>query len=252
MQDQRKIRILLVDPHTMVRVGLKLLLDSQTGLSVVADAASASEAVQKAIEFQPDVILLELALGEDRGIDCLPQLLRMAPKANVLILTGVYDIGVHLEAVSAGAKGIVRKMEAGDVLVKAIRKVVAGEVYLDGALMARVLYDLWMPSAHSSADSSISEKASSTVERKFGDLWRPAINVEPDIAAKIAQLTEREREVITLVGEGLRNQQIADRLTISVITVRHHLSSIFAKLDVGDRFELAIYSYRHGLAKPPL
>jgi DNA-binding NarL/FixJ family response regulator len=90
-------------------------------------------------------------------------------------------------------------------------------------------------------------------QREVVEMWRTqAEPTSADEAARIAQLTEREREVIGLIGEGLRNQQIADRLSISVITVRHHLSSIFSKLDVGDRFELAIYAYRHGLAKLPL
>ena len=183
----------------------------------------------------------------------MTELLAVAPKTKVLILTGVYDLDVHHAAISNGAMGIVRKLEAGDVLVKAIRKVSAGEVWLDGILMARVLSDLWntrTPVAEAAAATAnhISEK-----ERQVAEMWRPKNHSQDDYeSVKIARLTEREREVVTLIGEGLRNQQIADRLCISVITVRHHLSSIFSKLEVGDRFELAIYSYRHGLAKPPM
>src|SRR4030095_1878913 len=142
---------------------------------------------------------------------------------------------------------IVRKLEAGDVLVKAIRKVSAGEVWLDGVLMARVLSDLWntrTPSTEAPAPANhISDK-----ERQVAEMWRPKSQSQSQDdyeSVKIARLTESEREVVSLIGEGLRNQQIADRLCISVITVRHHLSSIFSKLEVGDRFELAIYSYRH-------
>jgi DNA-binding NarL/FixJ family response regulator len=90
------------------------------------------------------------------------------------------------------------------------------------------------------------------IARVLGDLTRPPSSPQTSAeATKIARLTEREREVITLVGEGLRNKHIAERLYISEATVRHHLTAIFAKLDISDRFELAIYAYQHGLAKPP-
>lgn len=248
------IRIMLIDDQVIVREGLRLLLESQTGLHVVGDAATCKESIALAQVEQPDVILLDLDLGDSHGLSCLTDLLAVAPKTKVLILTGVYDLDVHHAAINNGAMGIVRKLEAGDVLVKAIRKVSAGEVWLDGVLMARVLSDLWntrTPAAEAvAAANHISDK-----ERQVAEMWRPK-NQSPAQddyeAVKIARLTEREREVVTLIGEGLRNQQIADRLCISVITVRHHLSSIFSKLEVGDRFELAIYSYRHGLAKPPM
>jgi DNA-binding NarL/FixJ family response regulator len=150
--------------------------------------------------------------------------------------------------------GIVRKLEAGDVLVKAIRKVSAGEVWLDGVLMARVLSDLWTArNPNGDANGHANGNGVSDKERKVAEMWKPKNAGSEDYeTVKIARLTEREREVVTLIGEGLRNQQIADRLCISVITVRHHLSSVFSKLEVGDRFELAIYAYRYGLAKPPM
>lgn len=246
------IRIQLIDDQVIVREGLRLLLESQPGLHVVGDAASCKEAVALAQSEQPDVILLDLDLGDSHGLNCLSELLTVAPKAKVLILTGVYDLDVHHAAISSGAMGIVRKLEAGDVLVKAIRKVSAGEVWLDGVLMARVLSDLWNTRTPS-AETPAAAPALSDKERQVAEMWRPKNQPQDDYeAVKIARLTEREREVVTLIGEGLRNQQIADRLCISVITVRHHLSSVFSKLEVGDRFELAIYSYRHGLAKPPM
>ncbi len=146
--------------------------------------------------------------------------------------------------------GLVRKLEAAEVLVQAIKKVHAGEVWLDGLLMARLLEELWKMrerenSSHTSAPLNSERHLSQRSELS-------AKQVSPEEIAKIALLTDRERELVTLIGEGLRNQQIADRLRISVITVRHHLSSIFSKLGVSDRFELAIYAYRHGLAKIPL
>lgn len=247
----QSIRMLLIDDQVIVREGLRLLLESQPGLNVVGDAASCKEAVALAQSEQPDVILLDLDLGDSHGLNCLAELLSVAPKTKVLILTGVYDLEVHHAAISSGAMGIVRKLEAGDVLVKAIRKVSAGEVWLDGVLMARVLSDLW--NTRTQSETPAAAPALSERERQVAEMWRPKNKPQDDYeSVKIARLTEREREVVTLIGEGLRNQQIADRLCISVITVRHHLSSVFSKLEVGDRFELAIYSYRHGLAKPPM
>jgi two-component system, NarL family, nitrate/nitrite response regulator NarL len=246
------IRLLLVDDQVIVREGLRLLLENQAGLTVAGEAATCQDAVALAAREQPDIILLDLDLGATHGA--------VAPHARVLILPGVYDLDIHHQAVGRGAVGIVRKMEAADILVKAIRKVYAGEVWLDGALMARVLNDLWrvrtgqpLEVAAVVGHSIAAPMRLSPPQREVVEMWSHQIEPPtPDEAARIAQLTEREREVIGLIGEGLRNQQIADRLSISVITVRHHLSSIFSKLDVGDRFELAIYSYRHGLAKLPL
>ncbi len=252
------IRLLLVDDQMIVREGLRLLLENQNGLSVTGEASNFSDAVSLAARDQPDLILLDLDLGDVHGLDCLPELLKVSPQSKVLVLTGVYDLEIFHQAVSRGAVGIVRKMEAAEVLVKAIRKVFAGEVWLDGALMARVLNDLWRVKSGQPLESVVSGmgatmRLGAPQRETIEQFWSPRIEApNPDEAARIAQLTEREREVIGLIGEGLRNQQIADRLSISVITVRHHLSSVFAKLDVGDRFELAIYSYRHGLAKLPL
>jgi two-component system, NarL family, nitrate/nitrite response regulator NarL len=249
------IRLLLVDDQMIVREGLRLLLENQNGLFVTGEASNFADAVALAARDQPDLILLDLDLGDVHGLDCLPELLKVSPQSKVLVLTGVYDLEIFHQAVSRGAVGIVRKMEAAEVLVKAIRKVFAGEVWLDGALMARVLNDLWRVKSGQPLESAAvaTMRLGGPQRETIEQFWSPRIEApNPDEAARIAQLTEREREVIGLIGEGLRNQQIADRLSISVITVRHHLSSVFAKLDVGDRFELAIYSYRHGLAKLPL
>lgn len=251
------IRILLVDDQAIVREGLRMLLENQIGLAVVAEAATGLEAVEAARLVQPDVVLLDLDLGGANGHDCLRELLNVAPQTRVLVLTGTPDLEMHHAAIYQGAMGLVRKLEAAEVLLKAIRKVFVGEVWLDGALMARLLGDLWSVRLFQTPDAGFTNGTSlPRTERKIVETLRPHTQVNstpsPDEALKIAQLTDREREVITLVGEGLRNKQIADRLFISVITVRHHLSSIFSKLDVDDRFELAIYAYRHGLAQLPL
>jgi DNA-binding NarL/FixJ family response regulator len=260
------IRILLVENQTIVRAGLKLILESQSGLNVVAEASSCSEAVAAAEQSQPDVVLLDLDPDGEIGHDCLIEILRAVPQTRVLVLTGVEDLEMHYEAIYNGAMGLVRKFEPADVLVRAIRKVYADEVWLDGALMARLLRDLRSArniqppieivsngTSHASNGASHAKPDRLLPDRLLEDRPRSTpYKTTPEEAVKISQLTEREREVVMLIGEGLRNQQIADRLFISVITVRHHLSSVFSKLEVKDRFELAIYAYRHGLARLPL
>jgi len=217
----KPIRILLIDDHAIVLAGLRLLIESRPGLKVVGEAGNRAEALAIAAQERPDIILLDLDLGRDSGLDFLPELLLAAKEARVIILTGVRDLEAHRRAVSLGAMGVVPKEKAADVLIKAFEKVHAGEVWLDRSMIATVLAERSRPK-----------------------------KVDPE-AAKIAALSPREREVVALVGQGIKNKQIATRLFISETTVRHHLTSIFSKLDLSDRFELIIYAYRHNLARPP-
>jgi len=208
----------------MVRTALCLFLENGPKLRVVGEAATPSEALALAAREQPDIILLDLALGDTNGLALLPELRAVASAARVLILTGLQDPDLHRQAVSLGAMGVVPKGKNLEVLLQAIEKVHLGEMWLDPSVVAHALSDM--------------------TRTKGGK----QINSEE---ATIATLTAREREVITLVGEGLRNKQIAQRLFISESTVRHHLTSIFSKLGVAERLELVIYAYRHGLAKMP-
>jgi len=207
-----------------MRAGLRMLLESHPGIAVVGEASTCADALALATGTQPDVIILDLDLGGENAVASMPTLLRTAPDTRILVLTGVRDPEVHRQAIRHGALGLVCKEKAVETLLQAITKVRAGEVWLEPTMIARVLGDLTRPQPSPQASAE---------------------------ATKIARLTEREREVITLVGEGLRNKHIAARLYISEATVRHHLTAIFAKLDVSDRFELAIYAYQHGLAQPP-
>jgi DNA-binding NarL/FixJ family response regulator len=211
----------LIEEHAMVRAGLRLLIESWPGLVVVGEAATHAEALALAACEQPDVILLDLDLGAENGLDLLPKLRAAAGHARVLILTGVRAVEAHRQAIRQGAMGLVLKEQAPDVLFKAIEKVYAGEVWLDRAVLASVLGEL--------------------VSGRVG----PA-NAE---ATRITKLTERERDVIALIGEGLKNKQIGERMAITETTVRHHLTSIFAKLEVESRLELVIFAYGHGLTR---
>src|SRR5262249_15072245 len=141
--------------------------------------------------------------------------------SRVLVLTGVQNPDAHRSAIRRGAMGIVLKEHAADQLLKAIMKVHEGEVWIERSMMGNMIQEFNKPTT-----------------------------VDPEIA-KIESLTDREREVIALVGEGLKNKQVGERLFISETTVTHHLSSVFSKLDVSDRLELIIYAFRHGLAKMP-
>lgn len=219
-----RIRVLLVDDHTVVRAGFRMLIEACPRIQVVAEAATCAEALEAAAREQPDIVVLDLHLGGESGLDVLPQLPTVAEDARVLLLTGVRDVEIHRQAIKLGAMGLVLKDQGPDILRKAIETVYAGEAWLDRATMANVLAELARGQQRTPRD--------------------------PD-AERIASLTPREREVITLIGEGLTNKQLAARLVISQNTVRHHLTAIFGKLGVADRLDLLIYALRHGLVQPP-
>jgi DNA-binding NarL/FixJ family response regulator len=213
------IRVMLIEDHAVVRAGLRLLIESRPGLLVIGEAANHTDALALASRERPDIILLDLDLGAESGLDLLPKLLALAGQVRVLILTGVRDVEAHRQAIRQGAMGLVLKEQAPEALLKAIEKVHAGEVWLDRTMAARLL----------------GEMAAGRVG--------PA-----NVATRIATLTERERDVIALASKALKNKQIGERMAISETTVRHHLTSIFAKLGVTSRLELVIFAHRHGLA----
>jgi DNA-binding NarL/FixJ family response regulator len=215
------IRVLIVDDHAVVRAGLRMLIDQDPDMEVTSLAGNRSEALAAAASDHPNVIILDLVLGDEDGLTLLPELTGISPNSRVLVLTGLRSSDSQRKAMRAGAMGIVLKEHAAETLIKAIKKVHYGEVWLDRLTMGSVLKEM--------------------TEKKQAD---------PD-QDKIATLTEREREVVSLVGEGLKNKQIAAKLFISETTVTHHLSSVFSKLAVSDRLELIIYAFRHGLAKLP-
>lgn len=216
-----RIRIVLIDDHALVREGVRLLLESQVDLALVGEASHRAEALDLVTREQPDVVLLDLDLGGDDGLELIRELPAVASDTRVLVLTGVRDVAVHREAARRGAAGIVAKEKASSVLITAIRKVHAGELWIDRGMVAAVLRDL-----------------------------RQAREREDPEAAKIATLTAREREIVALIARGLGTARITERLAISEKTVRNHLVSVYSKLGVSDRLELAIYAARHGLASP--
>jgi DNA-binding NarL/FixJ family response regulator len=221
---KKPIRVLLVDDHTVVRTGLRMLIESQPTMQVVGEAGNKADALTITAREQPDIILLDLFLGQENAIEFLPELLTAAEDARVIVLTGFRNPAEHQRAVRLGAMGVALKETTPQLLLRAIERVHAGEVWLDRSLTSNLIVEL-----------RGTHKPTKAQQQEDG----------------IGKLTSRELEVIALVGEGLRNKQIADRLCISEITVRHHLTSIFEKVKVLDRLELLIFAYQKGLVKVP-
>jgi len=247
------IRVFLVKDEAVLREGLRMLLNNQPGITVVGEVSNCSEGIAAVMREQPDIVLIDADLGDERGISCIREIRRVAADAQVIILTGDDNLETHHFVISQGVKGLVRKSETSDVLVSAIKKVNAGEVWLDGRLMARILNELFLSFAARRPEAE-------AINSHYVPGWAPEIirvdgspkrRPPDDESVKIALLTKREREIVALIGQGLTNKEIADRLFISAVTVRHHLSSIFDKLEVSDRFGLAIYAFRYGLAEIP-
>src|SRR6266852_6223752 len=136
------IRVLIVDDHGIMRAGLRMLLESQPGITVVGEASTCADALALATSTQPDIIVLDLDLGGENAVESIPTLLRTAPDTRILVLTGVRDPESHRQAIRQGALGLVVKEQAVETLLQAITKVRAGEVWLEPTMIARVLGDL--------------------------------------------------------------------------------------------------------------
>jgi DNA-binding NarL/FixJ family response regulator len=206
--------VYVIEDHAVVREGIRMLLGSVEGLRVAGSAASASAALRELRRAAPDVVLLDLDLGDEDGLVFLPRIQAAVPSARILILTALREPGRDEAALHAGARGFVHKDASSDVLLRAVRAVAAGELWFSRSLLRG--------------------------SRGAGG----ARGEQP-----IASLTARERDIVGLVGEGLRNEEIARRLGITEKTVRNHLTGVFDKLGVSGRLELAVFAYRHGLAR---
>jgi DNA-binding NarL/FixJ family response regulator len=206
----------IIDDHPVVREGIRMLLEAAGGVRVVGASESARGALRDLAQRSPDVVLLDLDLGEEDGLEALPRILEAAPGARVLVLTALRDGSREEAALRAGARGFVHKDAHADVLLRAVRAVVAGELWFDPGVLRPGPAGAAAPQAASSG---------------FGSL------------------TSREREVVALVVEGLRNEEIARRLGINEKTVRNHLTAVFSKMGVSGRLELVVLAYRQGLAR---
>jgi DNA-binding NarL/FixJ family response regulator len=219
----RPAHVAIVEPQALVRDALVALLEA-AGFVTATDSGSPDHVLDVALRaHQPDVILLDVDPTNSADIGIFHQLPVIAERWRTLILTISDDPMMHARAIELGAMGIVTRDQPGEVLIKALKKVNAGELWLDRARIASVVSRLARGRA-----------AEDDPERE-----------------RVEALTRREREIVNLVSEGLKNKQIADRLSISEATVRNHLTSILDKLDLEDRFELAVFAFRRGLVLCP-
>lgn len=214
------IRILLLDNHTLVRTGLRLIIEAQTDMVVVGEAGSLDSALDLIASQTPDIILLELDQGNGLGLDCITCLTQSRKQTRVILVTSPTEPMTMIQAIQNGVLGIIFVDQPPEVMVKAIQKVHAGEAWIDRVMIASLI-------------NSISNNALDTEanpERKM-----------------INQLSQSEKNVIQLIGKGLTNRQIASQLCLSEITIRHHLTSIYNKLGVANRLELLVFAHRCGL-----
>jgi two-component system response regulator NreC len=215
-----EIRLLLVDDHEVVRTGLRMLLESQSDIKILAEASTGAEAIQMAREFNPDVVVMDITLPDITGIEATRQLKERQPEIAVVALTIHEDEQYFFEMLQAGASGYVPKRAAPEDLITAIRAAFAGEIYIYPSLAKALVSDY---------------------------LGRSRIDPQE---APLEALTPREEEVLELLAEGLSNDEIADRLVISRHTVARHRENLMGKLNLHSRSELVKYAIRKGLITP--
>lgn len=212
----RKTRILLVDDHDIVRLGLMTLLNDQPDMEVVGEASTAGDAVKAAENLRPDVVLMDIRLPGEGGIEAAGQVTRRVPNSKVVMLTSFADDELVVRAIRAGAVGYVLKQVGNEELLRAIRAASRGEALLDPSTTARLL-------------TRVRE-----AERKADeDAFR--------------ELTDREMDVLIHLAKGKTNAQIGSLLNLSEKTVGNYVGNMFDKLHLNNRIELAAYAYEHHL-----
>ena len=207
------MKLLLVDDHQMVRLGLKSYFELQDGVEIVGEATNGAEGIAMALDLRPDVIVMDIVMPEVNGIDAPLAILKEWPEAKILIVTSYLDNEKIMPVLNAGAKGYMLKTSSADELFHAVQKVAAGELAIEQEVSKKVEY-----------------------HRNHMELHE--------------ELTARERDVLQLIAKGYENQRIADELFISLKTVKTHVSNILAKLQVSDRTQAAVYAFQHHLVGP--
>jgi DNA-binding NarL/FixJ family response regulator len=211
-----KLRLILVDDHEVVRVGLRTLLSRHAEFEVVDEASTGQEAVRKALMHRPDIMIMDVRLSGMSGIEACREIVQAAPSIKVIMLTSYGDDDTLFESIAAGASGYVLKQIGSDELIRSIENVGKGEASLDPATTSRVF-------------ARMREMARRREESAF------------------SQLTEQELRVLAHLAEGRTNREIADILVLGEGTVRNYVSSIFAKLHVNNRAEAAAYAAAHNI-----
>ena len=212
------IRILIVDDHAVVRAGLRMLLSADPELEIAGEAGDGAQALRLARDLAPDVVLMDISMPDMNGIEATRRIKELCPEVAVLALTMHEDDQYFFEMLAAGASGYVPKRAAPDDLISAIRAVKNGGMFLFPSLARLLVSDYLQRSGHE------------------GSAGRP-----------FDALTDREREVLVRIAQGLSNQQIANELVISIKTVNRHRENIMAKLNLHSRVELVHYAIEKGL-----
>jgi DNA-binding NarL/FixJ family response regulator len=211
-----KQRIVIVDDHEVVRIGLKALIERHPNFEVVGEAGSAHEAIEEVAALRPNVVIMDIRLPGTSGIDACEEIVKRYPDTKVLMLTSYAEDEMLFSAIRAGASGYVLKQIGSDDLIKALNAVSSGEALLDPAVTQRVFQEV-----------------------------RRAVKEEE--AAAFASLSQQEKHVLLLVSEGKTNREIAKALFLGEGTVRNYVSSILSKLGVNNRAEAAAYAVEHNL-----
>lgn len=204
------MKILLVDDHQMVRLGLKSYLELQDDIAEVSEAVNGREGVEQALASRPDVIIMDIVMPEMNGIEATLAILKEWPEAKILILTSYLDNEKIYPVLDAGAHGYMLKTSSAEEILRAVKKVAQGEFAIETEVSKKVEYH------------------------------RNHIELHED-------LTARERDILGLLAKGYENQRIADELFISLKTVKTHVSNILSKLEVSDRTQAVVYAFQHHL-----
>ena len=213
------IRVLIADDQALVRGGFRMILDAQKDIEVVGEAGDGREALDRAHELEPDVVLMDIRMPELDGLQATRAILAANPEARVLVLT-TFDLDEYIyEALEAGASGFVLKDDPPEQLIAAIRTVAAGEALLSPAITRRVI-------------------------SQFTRLPRPSPPKE------LEELTSREYEVFCLIARGLSNAEIGDQLFITDTTVKTHVTHVLQKLNLRDRVQAVVLAYQAGIVDP--
>lgn len=212
------IRIILVEDHSLVREGIRMILENDDGIQVVGEAGNINEAIKAITAAEPDVILLDLNLGDESSLDHLQKIVEASPGSRILVLTGIIDEETNRRAAAGGVHGLVLKNNAAAILLTALKKVHQGQIWFDRSLTARLLDDA-----------------------------RTRNQAKHEGDKLLDSLTSREHQIVALIAEGLVNKDIAVRLSITEKTVRNALTVVYNKLGVSNRLELAIFASRNGI-----
>lgn len=211
------IRILLVDDHPVVRKGIRAMLESEEGMQVAGECADGAQAVEQYAALRPDVVLMDLVMPQMDGIEAIRRILENDAAARILVLTSFSSDDKVFAALQAGAAGYLLKDSDPDDLLRAIRQVYRGESSLHPAVARKLLSEMTQP--------------------------RPPAEPDP--------LTEREKEVLAYIAQGLSNQEIAEKMVVSKATVHSHVSRILAKLQLDSRTQAALYAIQKGYITLP-